>query len=143
MYKDGNLVNEKNKKVMDIAGNRDTQHNNIGVYRRHNKLNQQFDIVYVDDMPRPTRRGEMDEEWGLRVDTPFHIVSGLGGGRYLQNLGRELVIKTPNGYDEQMWWFDIKTKTIKSWKNKGWSLDIQGAGRQSNMKAWNTNSGWW
>ena len=33
-------VNEKNKKVMDIAGGRDTQNNNIGFWRRHNKVNQ-------------------------------------------------------------------------------------------------------
>lgn len=128
---------------MDVAGGRDTQNNNIGFWRRHNKINQQFDIIYADDMPRQAKRGEMDSYWGLRVNTPFHIVSGLADGRYLQNLGRQLVIKTPNGLPTQTWFFDQKTKTIKSWKNKGWSLDIKGSGRSSQMQAWNTNSGWW
>jgi ribosomal protein L20 len=90
-------VNEKNKKVLDVAGGRDTQRNNIGFWRRHNKINQQFDIIYADEMPKPVRKGQMDSSWGLRVNAPFHIVSGLADGRYLQNLGRQLVIKTPNG----------------------------------------------
>jgi hypothetical protein len=94
-------------------------------------------------MPRPVRRGQMDPAWGLRVNAPFHIVSGLADGRYLQNLGRQLVIKTPNGLPNQTWFFDAKSKTIKSYANKGWSLDIRGAGRQRVMQAWNTNSGWW
>jgi len=128
---------------MDVAGHRDRQHNNIGFYRRHNHLNQQFDIVYVDEMPEPTARGEMDKDFGLRVEVPFHIKSGLPDGRYLQTLGRRMVIKTPNGFDEQLWWFDIKSKTIKNWKNKGWSFDIRGSGRSNNFQAWNTNSGWW
>jgi hypothetical protein len=113
------------------------------VYRKTNKINQQFDIIYVDEMPDPPRRGEMNKDFGLRVGVPFHCVSGLAGGRYLQTLGRKMVIKTPNGYDEQFWWFDQKTKTIKNWKHKGWSFDIRAAGRSNDMQAWNTNSGWW
>ena len=115
MYKDGNLVNEKNKKVMDVAGYKDKQHNNIGVYRRHNKLNQQFDLIYVDEMPDPPRRGELNSDFNFFVERPFYVVSGLDRGRYLDILGRNMVIKTPNGRNTQLWWFDQKTKTIKNW----------------------------
>ena len=77
------------------------------------------------------------------IERPFFVRSDLGKGRYLDILGRNMVIKTPNGFNTQQWWFDQKTKTIKNWQNKGWSWDIQGAGRQRNMQAWNTNGKWW
>jgi len=68
---------------MDVAGGRDTNRNNIGFWKRHNGINQQWDVVYADDMPRIPRRGEMNEDFGLRVGVPFHAVSGLAEGRYL------------------------------------------------------------
>jgi len=35
------------------------------------------------------------------------------------------VLKTPNGYDSQNWFFDWKTRTIKSQKTKTSSLDAR------------------
>jgi hypothetical protein len=141
-YKNGQLVNEKGK-VMDVAGHRDRQHNNIGVYRKHHGLNQQFDLIYVDEWKEPPKKGELNEDFGMYVERPFMVRSDLPRGRYLDILGRNMVIKTPNGRNTQMWWFDQRSRTIKNWNNKGWSFDIQGAGKQTNMQAWNTNSGWW
>jgi hypothetical protein len=136
-------VNEKGK-VLDVAGHRDKQHNNIGAYRLHNGLNQQFDLIYADEMPDPPRRGELNTDFNLFVERPFYVKSGLPRGRYLDIIGRNMVIKTPaETRKTQLWYFDQKTKTIKNYKYKGWSWDIQGAGKQSNMQAWNTNSGWW
>jgi hypothetical protein len=91
------LTNIKNGKVMDSAGYRDRQHNNIGVYKKHGKSNQQFEIVYADEFPATPKMGEMVKEWGFRSGEPFHVKSGLGAGRYLNILGRNMVIKTPNG----------------------------------------------
>jgi hypothetical protein len=51
-WKVPHLYNEKNRKVMDIAGGRDTNNNNIGFWGKHNGLNQQWDLIYADDMPR-------------------------------------------------------------------------------------------
>lgn len=90
------MTNIKNGKVMDSAGYRDRQHNNIGVYRKHGKSNQQFEIVYADEFPEEPKMGEMSKEWGFRSGEPFHVKSGLGEGRYLDILGRNMVIKTPN-----------------------------------------------
>lgn len=90
------MYNEYNKKVLDIAGANDRQHNNIGVYRKHGGLNQQWEIIYADEYPEDPRDGEMSEDWGLRVGTPFHIKSSLPSGKYLDHLGRRMVIKTPN-----------------------------------------------
>jgi hypothetical protein len=66
-------------------------------------------------MPELPRNGDMAKDWGLRVMEPFHIKSGLGLGRYLDIIGRNMVIKTPNERRTQFWYFDYKTRTIKNW----------------------------
>ena len=63
--------------------------------------------------------------------------------RYIDHVGRGLVIKTKNGKKSQEFIFDQKTRTIKSLENKAWSFDIKSAGRSNNMQLWNSNSGWW
>jgi len=68
----------------------------------------------------------------------------MKSNRYLDIIdGKNIVIKTPNGFDSQVWWFDQKSKTIKSLKYKDKSLDIEGAGKSGNMNVWQTNSRWW
>ena len=88
------------------------------------------------------KKGELNKHFNLYVERPFHIQTRLPSGRYLDVLGRNLVIKTPNGRKSQVFWFDQRSLTIKSQQWKGWSFDIQNAGRSNNMHMWNTNSGW-
>ena len=73
--------------------------------------------------PEP-KKGQLNARFGLYVQRPFHLVSFLPKHRYLDIIGRNLVIKTPNGKKTQVFWFDQKSKTIKSQHNKGWSLNI-------------------
>jgi len=112
------------------------------MWNKHNGLNQQWDIVYVKDMPDEPKKGEMNKDFNLKVDTPFHIVSKLKSGRYLDFLGRNLVIKTPNGRTSQIFYFHQLSKTIRTKVNHQ-SFDIQSSGRSNNMQLWSTNSGWW
>jgi len=58
----------------------------------------------------------------MRVGEPFYVISALDSGRYLDLVGNNMVIKTPNGRKSQQWYFDQKTKTIKSMrtKSKSW-----------------------
>lgn len=89
--------------------------------------------------------GDMNEEFGLRVNKPFHILTKLGAKgehRYLDLIKNQMVIKTPNGYKTQTWTFDSVTKTIRSAKNK-YSFDIQGSGEANGMQVYATNSRWW
>ena len=51
-----------------------------------------------------------------------------------------MVIKTPNGLPSQEWFFDGKTKTIKSMRTKSYSWNIKNSGRTNNMEVYNTNS---
>jgi hypothetical protein len=72
-------------------------------------------LIYADEYPEEPKKGELSKEWGFYIERPFHVVSGLDTGRYLDFLGRNLVIKRPNGRNSQLFYFDWKTRTIKSW----------------------------
>jgi hypothetical protein len=122
------IVNERGK-VLDVAGGEDKEGANIIVWKMHNYKNQQWKIVYVDeDKPEP-KKGELNSEFGLYVEREFHIVSNLKSGRYLDLIGNDMVLKTPNGFPSQKWFFDQKTKTIKSVGQPDRSWDIQGSGK--------------
>jgi len=64
---------------------------------KNGDLSQKFELIYADEYPEDPKDGEMDVNYGMRVGTPFHLVSGLKSGRYLDILGRNMVIKRPNG----------------------------------------------
>ena len=91
------MVNERGK-VVDVSGGSDTENRNIIVWKRHNGLNQQWDIVYKDAMKPEPKKGQLNRYFGLYVERNFHVVSRLGKRRYLDIINRNLVIKTPNGF---------------------------------------------
>jgi membrane carboxypeptidase/penicillin-binding protein PbpC len=134
-------VNEKGK-VMDVHGGVDAENRQMIVWNKHGKINQQFDIIYVDEYPEEPKKGELNEDYGLYVERPFYVVSQLNSNRYLDLTdNRNFVIKTRNGRNTQVWYFDQKSLTIKT-KLNNQSWDIKSAGRTNNMQVWSTNSGW-
>jgi membrane carboxypeptidase/penicillin-binding protein PbpC len=112
------------------------------IYNKHNGLNQQWDIVYADQMPEDPKKGDYNEKFGLYVERDFYIISELKDNRYLDLINnRNMVIKTKNGRKTQVWYFDQRSLTIKTrLNNQSW--DIQSAGKTNNMQVWSTNSGW-
>jgi hypothetical protein len=76
-YDGSHIINEKNGKAVDVAGGNDKENQNIQMWKRHEGLNQQWDIVYVKDMPEETKKGDVNPEFGFKVDTPFYIVSKM------------------------------------------------------------------
>lgn len=96
-----------------------------------------------DEKPKQEpKKGELNPEFGLYVERPFYVKAKLSTGRYLDIVGNSLVIKTLTYSDTQIFWFDQKTKTIKSQGKAGTSWDIASAGRSTNMQVWRTNAGW-
>jgi hypothetical protein len=91
------LTNIRNRKVMDVSGNRDKEGQNIHMWKKHGGLNQQWDIIYANEWKRDPKKGELNRDFGLYVERPFYIISRMTSGRYLDIIGRNLVIKTTNG----------------------------------------------
>ena len=54
--------------------------------------------MYADTIPAEPKKGEKNTRFGMFVERPFHIVSDMGSRRYLDIIGRNLVIKTANGF---------------------------------------------
>jgi hypothetical protein len=140
---DGAFIVNEHGKVFDVSGGVDAENRNVIIYNKHGKINQQWDVMYVDEWKGEPTKGEFNERFGLYVERPFYIISALKDHRYLDLINnRNMVIKTRNGRSSQTWWFDQKSLTIKT-KLNNQSFDIQSSGRTRNMQIWSTNSGWW
>ena len=112
---------------------------------KNGKTQQRWKIVYVEDYEDEPKKGEMNSKFGLYVERDFHIVSAMGNNKYLDlDLGnRWAVIKTPNGRRQQVWYYDQRTRTIRSrYNNK--ALDIYNSGRNKELQGYsNPADVWW
>jgi hypothetical protein len=146
-YENNQLINEKGK-IVTITGklyDADREGRNIGLTTdKKRDIQSQFDIVYVKDMPRDLKKGEMNKDFGFKIGTDFYIESQLSSKRYLDIVGSyDVVIKTPNSYNSQKWFFDNKTKTLKSRKSTSYSLEITNAGRNQLARIYSTYGYWY
>jgi hypothetical protein len=83
---------------------------------------QQWDLIYVKDMPKALGKGDFHPEFGFIILTDFHIVSQMRSGRYIDLVSNNVVLKTANGFNSQTWFFDHKTRTVKSRRTPSYSL---------------------
>jgi hypothetical protein len=42
-------MNVKNNKVLDVKGGKDAEGQTVWVWKRHNKANQRWNVIYVDE----------------------------------------------------------------------------------------------
>jgi hypothetical protein len=140
--RDGNFVVNEKGKVLEVSGAADRENQNIIIQNKHGKKHQLWDIIYEDEWKEEPVKGEFSKDFGLYVERPFYIVSQLPSNKYLDLINnRNMVIKTRNGRNTQLWYFDQRSKTIKT-KLNNQSFDIQSSGRTINMQIWSTNSQW-
>jgi hypothetical protein len=83
---------------MEVYNNQDTENQNIVMSKSNGKLNQLWDVVYVDEYKGEPKKGELNEDFGFYVERPFHIVSQMPRRRYLSRVdglsnGQQVVIK--------------------------------------------------
>jgi hypothetical protein len=108
----------------------------------HGKINQQFDLIYAKDWKGEPTTGEWNKDYGLKVNIDFHMVSALGRGRYIDYIGRNLVLKTQNGRTSQKWYFHQPSRTIRS-RPTNQSIDIHNSGKSNHLQYYSTSSRWW
>jgi hypothetical protein len=72
---DGAFIVNEHGKVFDIDGSVDAENRYIKSMNKHGRINQQFDVIYVDEYPDEPKKGELNEDFGLYVERDFHIVS--------------------------------------------------------------------
>lgn len=131
---------------MDVSGGRDSEGQNVGVWRRHNKINQRWKIIYTDKAEKEQTKGLDKSGFGFEVNRPFYIRSKMPMARVIEVVGgRNLVIRNidPNHKrKEQQWTFDGTSNTIKSVRYPDRSFDIQSGGRSNNLQIWRTSARW-
>jgi len=138
------LVNVQNGKCIDVKNGKDAEGQQVTVSKQAEGLNQKWRIVYLDSKKAEPKTG-YDKVSGFYRNRPFFIISRLPARRALEVVGgRNLVIKTKadKTRNSQLWYFDYKSKTIKSKQHEGKSIDIQNSGKSRNLQVWSTNSGW-
>jgi hypothetical protein len=69
----GAFITSEKGKVLDVQGGVDAENRNIMVYNKHGKINQQWDIIYVDEYKGEPKKGELNEAFGLYVERDFYI----------------------------------------------------------------------
>jgi len=82
--------------------------------------------------------------YDIHLGRAFIIRSRLPMQRVLTIVGnRNIVIKTHDRTNQnQLFFLDPGTKTLKSVAQNTKSLDIQNSGRSSNLQVWKTNARW-
>jgi hypothetical protein len=118
----GRIVNERGS-VVAIEGGKAVEGANIITWTSGSDGSQQWELVYADTVT-VAKPGELNDVYGFFVERPFYLASQLPRGRYLEVLdGTRVVTKNRNGHKEQLWSFDEKTHTVRSYtsKNLAWT----------------------
>jgi hypothetical protein len=143
----GWLVNNKGK-IAEVQGpinDSDQNGRNILVTdKKNDDDNKQWDVIYVKDMKPDLKTGDMNHDFGLKVNVDFHIISQMRRGRYIDIINSyDMVTKTPNGRRSQVWFFDNNTKTIKNRQSSSYSIEIKNSGKTNDMRIYSTYGRWW
>jgi hypothetical protein len=122
--KDGAFLTNERGKVVEVTGGLDNENQNIVVGNKNGQVHQRWKIIYVDEYPNEPVKGELNKKFGLYVERPFYIITALKSNRYLDLINnRNMVIKTPNGRNTQLWYFDQRSLTIKTkLNNQSWDI---------------------
>jgi hypothetical protein len=130
--------------VIDIKGNRDSEGNNVIVWKRHGGANQRWRVVYADQASKEKTKG-YDSDFGFYIGRAFYIRSRMPMKRVAEAVSVNIRLRRWNKgrSRQQTYTFDRVTKTVKSEYYKSYSLDITSNGRSSNLRVTTTNSRWW
>jgi hypothetical protein len=63
----------------------------------------------------------------MYINRPFHVVTQMTSGRYMDYVSNRLVIKTPNERATQVFYFDYVTRTIRCKGYNNYAVDIRNA----------------
>jgi hypothetical protein len=85
----------------------------------------------------------MNKEFGLEINRPFYIVSKMWMSRVATLAGMDIKLQTLSRTNlGQQFFFDGASKTIKNQQRKDISLEIQGAGKGTNLRMSKTTARW-
>lgn len=142
-YEKGYFVNLKTKKVLEVQVGLDKDGQDVQVGKKSFTVNQKWNVIYVDEAANQASSG-LSSAFGLHISRPFIIQSRMPMQRVLEVVGgRNIVANSLDRTKEtQIFFLDTNSKTIKSVKYTGQSIDIQNAGASANLQIFTTNARW-
>lgn len=90
------MIQNSRGSVVDVQGGNDNENANVWNYDVNRTPAQRWSIRYLDEYRDPVK-GEVGPGWGFKIDTDFYIISAMASRRYLDLIGNNAAIKTPNG----------------------------------------------
>jgi hypothetical protein len=110
---------------------------------KFNGLHQKWSLRYMDELEEAPKKGTWIGDWGFHNLRDFHLVSAMKSGRYLDLVGTQTVIKTPNGRNTQTWYFDWLTRSVRTRSSTSTGLHLQSNGGAVQVIVSAINSSWW
>jgi hypothetical protein len=135
----------KDEKVLDVKDAKDEEGQAVVVSEMKQAKNQQWNVVYLDKADKDRTKGRNDD-FNFYINRPFHMVSRLPLKRVIESIGaNNMVIKRyTKGRLAQQFWFDEKSKTIRSQQWKNYCVEIQSNGGSTNVRMTSgITSRWW
>jgi hypothetical protein len=131
-------------RALDVDGSKDEEGRALKARTLTKAVNQKFKVVYLDKYTTQTEG--LNKDFNFVCTKPFYLVSKLEMHRVMELQGATNLIL--NRYREprrtaQQFWFDCKSKTIKSQQYKDRSIEINNNGKASTTRMTTTNSRWW
>lgn len=130
---------------MDVSGNKDNEGQQVIVHTRHNGANQRWNIVYLKDHGKDATKG-YNKDFGMYINRPFYLVSRQPFRRVMECVGANNAVmkRWVKNRSSQQFFFDEKTKTVRSQQWKNYALEIQSNGGSNNARFTSgINSRWW
>jgi hypothetical protein len=145
-FQSGYFVNIRNKKVISVKDKKDDEAQPVHVENRfggrHGHSSQRWNVVYTDAMGDQAydKKGELNAEFGFRVDETFFLRSQLPMQRVAECVGASNVAlkKWYKNRRAQEWRFDPVSKTVR---NRNWTsyvFSMEG----TNLRCRSMNSRW-
>ena len=131
-YVDYHFVNAYNKKA--LSASEDVEGQKVVVTQRQNVPNQRWRIVYLDEEDAEPTQG-LNAEFGFWINRPFYLISRLNEWRVIEIAGGENLLLKKRIYNrkEQLFFFDLATKTLRSVAYPDKSIDITDSGKGPNL----------
>jgi hypothetical protein len=134
----------KDDRVFEVKNGEDVEGQDVSISKITYNIRQKWRIQYVDTYEDNKTSG-LYTPYQMHLGRAFIIRSRLPMQRVVTVVGgRNLVIQTlDRGNQNQIFFLDPRTKTIKSVASSTKSIDIQSKGGSTNLQVWETNSRWW
>lgn len=114
-YEGGFFSNMWDNRVLDVYQGKDVEAQKVGLYKRHGKVNQKWQVKYVDTIKGTQTKGLVGD-FGFYANRPFYLRSRLPMQRVIECIGaNNLVLKRwRKNVTAQQFVFDPVSKTIRS-----------------------------